>query len=219
MTPKRTHRFWLEKSVSFVKQRVPGEFVECGVKQGSTAIIISRAMGKRGYLFDTWKGFPHYSEIDAPSDSRKKRLNRRLKGKDTWKDCRRNLKRQGVFNDVDLIRGDICETVPKFIEEHPNLAISFLHIDTDLHDPAKVAFDHFGKLLPIGGGIMIHDYEDKHWAGIKIAVDNFIKEQEGRFQFFKFLSEDFHGALLLRGNEDLMDMFKDYHEQTRKSLG
>ena len=41
------------------------------------------------------------------------------------------LKYKGTDDFVDLVEGDITETVPKYIKKHPELRISLLNLDTE----------------------------------------------------------------------------------------
>lgn len=56
-----------------------------------------------------------------------------------WHKGRFNLdgKMPEVRKNVKLHKGWIDDTLPKFLEEHPNEPISFIHIDVDIYEPAK----------------------------------------------------------------------------------
>src|SRR6185436_18354913 len=51
---------------------------------------------------------------------------------------------------VKLIKGDATQTIPRFVEENPHLVISLLFMDFDLHEPTKVALQHFLPRMPKG---------------------------------------------------------------------
>ncbi len=173
MTPKQKHRWLVEKTALFVSN-TDGCFVECGVKQGTSSRIMATVLRRRGYLFDTWTGFPHYSEHDIPNPRRKRRLDRRVnQTKSTYKECRATLKKGKVLKYCSMIRGDILGTVPKFVKHH-SINIVMLHIDTDLYDPAQVSLKSFFPFVQDGGIVLVHDYGDGKWPGINKVVNSFI---------------------------------------------
>jgi hypothetical protein len=176
MTPKQKHRWLVGATAEYLKY-LDGCFVECGVKQGTSSRIMAEILQREGYLFDTWTGFPHYSEYDLPSPKRKSRLDRRVSSKKSvYKDCKRHLKKFGVFGLCTMIKGDICKTVPDFIKDK-TLTVDMMHIDTDLHDPAQVSIDNFAPFISNTGVILVHDYGDSKWPGIKKVVESFANEQ------------------------------------------
>ena len=173
MTPKEKHR-WLVRETSKYLKYYNGCFVECGVKQGTSSRIMAEVLQRTGYLFDTWTGFPHYSKYDLPNSRRKRRLDSRVRNKKSfYKDCKRSLKKFGVLKYCTMIKGDICETVPEFVKDN-SLVVDMLHIDTDLHDPASISLELFSPFLSENGIILMHDYGDCKWPGIKKVVDSFV---------------------------------------------
>lgn len=172
MTPKQWHRHLIKKSAEYLyNNSIDGNFVECGVKQGSSSVIMARELKTKGYLFDTWKGFPHFHDIDITSEKRIRQLNKRVKtGKDTYNACINNLNDNNILDKCTMIRGDICNTIPSFIKNN-KLEINMLHIDTDLYEPAKISLESFFPMVVEGGIIYFHDYGDKHWPGIRKIVD------------------------------------------------
>jgi len=175
MTPKQKHRWLIGKTAEYLKD-YDGCFVECGVKQGTSSRIMAVELQRKGYLFDTWTGFPHYSKHDLPNNNRKNRLDSRVRNKKSfYKDCKKSLKKFGVFKYCTMIKGDICKTVPDFIKDK-ELVIDMIHIDTDLHDPAKVSIDTLYPFVMENGIILIHDYRDNKWPGIKKVVESFVTD-------------------------------------------
>ena len=74
-----------------------------------------------------------------------------------------------------LIEGDICETLPNFLKKQALLDVCMLHIDTDVHAPAKAALHLLWPFIVEKGVVFLHDYgDDKHWPGIRILVDEFV---------------------------------------------
>ena len=97
MKTKLKHRYLLKKMSEYiVNNGIGGDcFVESGVKYGNASIVIAQALQRKGYLFDTWSNFPHFSEFDAFTKQRRSKLKKRVKGgKNTYDECSKNLKEQ-----------------------------------------------------------------------------------------------------------------------------
>jgi len=50
------------------------------------------------------------------------------------------------------------------------------HIDCDLYEPAKAALEFFYPRLSPGGLLIVHDYANPYWQGIKSAVDEYCRQ-------------------------------------------
>lgn len=199
---KQKHRWLIGCIAEYINQSTSdGVFVECGVKQGTSSRIMATTLGRKGYLFDTWQGFPHYSKHDIPagSENRKRRLDKRVRSqKSAYKDCINALKRHKVRDLCRLVKGDICKTVPRFVQDN-DISICMMHIDTDLHDPALASLSSFHPLVMDGGIIVFHDYMDPKWPGIAKTVDNFVKQHNWGFIDMNQVM-GLHAAAIIRGD-------------------
>ncbi len=76
----------------------------------------------------------------------------------------------GLTNKIQLVKGNIEETLPMFLEERTDIRFSFVYLDVDLYSPAKLGIELlYPKLLK--GGIMVFDeYNTMHWPGETSAV-------------------------------------------------
>tara|TARA_Y100000034_G_scaffold113522_1_gene148636 strand:- start:754 stop:1422 length:669 start_codon:yes stop_codon:yes gene_type:complete len=211
-TPKQFHRFWLRETARFIAGNIQdGSLVECGVKQGSSSVILAQEFRKNKIILcDTWTGFPSYSPTDAPTPSRKKRLEKRVgHGSNTFKQCRKILKRNKIVDRCSMIRGDICETVPEFMKEHDDLQLCFMHVDTDLYEPAKTSLMHFGPRIFDKGAIFVHDWKDPHWF-VHVAVNEFLEKYGEDWRLFVFDPDQLHACVLLRGDDNYLKEFEDH---------
>jgi hypothetical protein len=62
------------------------------------------------------------------------------------------LKIKGVDKNVELVKGDILKTVPNYVNDHPELKISLLNLDTDIYEPASVILELLFPRIVRGGG-------------------------------------------------------------------
>ena len=154
-TKKQWHRYFIEEIATIVSKYVNKDsdvFVECGVKQGSSSVRMGNRLGVKGYLFDTWHGFPNFSDLDVYHDKDRRQMETRIKrSSDTYQDCINNLAKNGELELYTMIKGDILETVPEFMKDIRKLSIIMMHIDTDLYEPAKVSLKSFWPFIKESG--------------------------------------------------------------------
>jgi hypothetical protein len=164
---------------------LPGDIVELGVYRGASLMswanfLEIRNMGdrqKQVFGFDNFAGFTSFDPKDGGTDQS---VEKDLAGFDA-----------GVFEDIlteaisiypyksriRLVKGDIEQTVPRFIEENPGLRISLIHFDCDLYRPTKVALEAFWPLVVPGGVVLFDEYGIRPWAGESNAVDEYFEGQ------------------------------------------
>jgi len=160
---------------------VKGSIVECGVFRGFgvmswaklSAMLEPENLTRRIYGFDSFAGFPTVSDKDSTpiadveagglfADS-KEELEALIKEYD--KD--RFL---GHIDKVHLVKGDVVETIPRFIEQHPHLVVSLLFLDMDLYEPTKAAIEHFVPRMPKGAVIAFDELDNPMWPGETLAL-------------------------------------------------
>lgn len=83
------------------------------------------------------------------------------------------LEAQDLNKNVDIVKGDILETLDMYLEENPQLKISLLHIDVDLYEPSKIILERLYNRVTKGGVIIFDDYGA--FAGTNKAVDDFFE--------------------------------------------
>lgn len=69
-----------------------------------------------------------------------------------------NYIKQKGFDNCKLIKGDILQTVPKFVHDNPDVKIALLNIDTDIYEPCKVILEQLASRVIKGGVIIFDDY-------------------------------------------------------------
>ena len=78
---------------------------------------------------------------------------------------------------IELIEGNIFDTLPLFLSQNPGLKISLLHLDADLYEVTKFALDNLYQLVSHGGIIVFDEYGLVPWEGETRAVDEFIEKK------------------------------------------
>jgi hypothetical protein len=72
---------------------------------------------------------------------------------------------------VELIPGDVFETLPAYLERRPELRIAILHLDMDVYKPTQFALSLLAERVVPGGLIVFDDYNAV--GGATIAADEF----------------------------------------------
>ena len=85
------------------------------------------------------------------------------------------LERVGLDHRVELVRGDIVKTMPKYMKDAPGFRISLLHCDMDVYTPTVATLKACWPRLVRGGVIVFDEYAVGKW-GESDAVDEFLAE-------------------------------------------
>ena len=158
---------------------LPGHVVECGVFKGASLIrfctfreILESPHSRKIIGFDAFGKFP------VPDNKRDQEFAKswdQIAGHGIPLEELKNVFSLKGFINYDLIKGDILQTVPEYVDQHPELKIALLHIDVDVYQPAKVILEHpFHKV--VRGGLVIFD-DFGTVAGETKAVDDFFREK------------------------------------------
>ncbi|SCY09746.1 Macrocin-O-methyltransferase (TylF) [Lachnospiraceae bacterium XBB2008] len=154
---------------------LPGDIVECGVFRGGSLIqwatfreLLENQESRKIIGFDMFGPFPE-AHNEGDELFRKKWLNETGGDYLEIEELEKSLALKG-FGNVELVKGDILETLEKYIKQHPFLRISLLHIDTDIYEPSKKALEILYDRVVQGGIIVADDYGV---AGETDAIDEF----------------------------------------------
>jgi len=139
---------------------VQGSIVECGVHRGNglflwlhlLSIMEPVAINKMVIGFDTFQGFPSVSNQDSQRSVIGEFADADLNRIEKWISIMDLNRANGHLPRVELVQGDACKSIPKFVEANPHLIVSLLYLDFDLYSPTLVALDTFLPLIPKGGG-------------------------------------------------------------------
>lgn len=158
---------------------LPGDVVELGVFRGGGVIqfatfreLLENEKSRKIIGFDVFDVFPEAcNEADQKfrEDWVKTTNNEFL----TKEELEKSLHYKEIGN-VELVRGNILDTIPEYLKQHPNMKIALLHIDTDIYEPARVALEYLYDRVVRGGIIVSDDYTV---AGETKAIDEFLKNK------------------------------------------
>jgi O-methyltransferase len=154
-------RCYVLASLASQAMQLDGEFWECGVYKGGTAMLLAKRLSVAATqlrLFDTFEGMP---ETDAARD----------------------LHKAGDFSDTSLeavrsrVRGDFVHfhkgLIPTTFSGLESARIAFAHVDVDIHSAILACCDFIFPRLCVGGFMVFDDYGFPSCPGARAAVDEF----------------------------------------------
>jgi hypothetical protein len=176
---------------------VPGDIIECGVYKGNSfawmahlsVILEPFAINRRFIGFDTFEGFASIDPTKDPADVTKDNFS------DTSFDLiSASLASLDLVRPVnkikrfELVKGDIVETLPRYINDHPWMTCAMLILDTDLYAPTKVALETVLPIMPKGGVVVFDEYNYQNFPGETQALREVMNIGGLRVQKFAYES-------------------------------
>jgi len=167
-----------------------GCVVECGIFKGVSICrfamfreLFSTNHAQKIIGFDTFDSFPETS-FNQDIDPRQNFINAAGDKSISTQELYEVLEHKKVNHNIELIAGDIVETVPKYVSEHPELKISLLNLDTDIYEPAVVILEYLYPRIVSGGILILDDYGV--FPGETKAVDDYFIGQSIQINKFPF---------------------------------
>jgi hypothetical protein len=163
---------------------VPGVICEFGVHWGATIATLLNLRGiyepynhsRMIYGFDTFSGFPGVGDKDggfsragdySTSDGYERELERVLTIHESFSPIPQIRK-------FELIKGDVVETLPAFLENNPHAIVSMAIFDMDIHAPTKAAMELVIPRLTKGSLLVFDELNCRHFPGETQALDEVI---------------------------------------------
>ena len=166
--------------LEFFKQTstVRGEIVEFGIFKGNSFFrwikfrdLLEQTNSRKIIGFDIFGDFPE-ANFEGDKAKRDFFVAETKGGKSiSYEEITTLLEAQNLQKNVDIIKGDILQTLDIYLEENPHLKISLLHIDVDLYEPTCHILEKLYDKVTKGGIIIFDDYGA--FAGTNKAVDDF----------------------------------------------
>jgi len=160
---------------------VKGSIVECGVFRGFglmtwahlSAVLEPANLTRRIYGFDSFAGFPSVSERDGNPSKPPSAGELRA---DSFAELSAIVKAYdedrflGHIDKVQLIKGDIVQTLPEFLDSHRHLVVSLLFMDLDLYEPTKLTLELLMARMPKGAVLAFDQLDNPIWPGETLAA-------------------------------------------------
>lgn len=143
---------------------LPGAVLELGVFKGGSLIqwatfreLLENENSRKIIGFDI---FGHFPKDDSVKSDQKfiRSWNEKFEGEFiSEEEIKKSLAVKGIGN-IELVKGDICQTLPAYLEKNGGLRLSLLHIDTDVYKPCRIGLELLYDRIVEGGLIVFDDY-------------------------------------------------------------
>jgi len=169
-----------------------GDIVECGVFKGVSLCqfikfraLFENPFSKRIIAFDTFGEFPEaLYELDK---NRREQFIQEAGSKSIGREELISiLKELNLYQNLELIEGDIRKTLPEYRSKNPQLKISLLHVDVDLYESTKTCLEEFYPLMVKGGIVILDDYGA--FAGANKAIDECFAQNDVKIKKLPYSS-------------------------------
>ncbi len=176
-------RFLVRHELFRMVLEIPGSVFECGVLMGGglfsfahcSAIYEPFNAQRRIVGFDTFAGLPELCREDASKAESSKRCQGAMAI-----DSRELLNEAAALFDsnrplnhlprIELVKGDVCQTMPKYFEDNPHALVSLLYLDMDLYAGTKAALEACLPRMPKGAVIGFDEFACERWPGETLAL-------------------------------------------------
>jgi Macrocin-O-methyltransferase (TylF) len=183
-TPVAEINRFLAKSKLFEKIiNVHGNIIECGVFMGGGLMTWAQLSAiyeplnhiRKVIGFDTFEGFTGVSDKDKSGMENNSAVKGGLKvtSYEDILECVRifDLYRPlGHIQKVELVKGDVLQTMKDYIEQNQHLVVALLYLDFDLYEPTKFAIETLAPRMPKGSIIAFDQLNQKFWPGETLAI-------------------------------------------------
>jgi hypothetical protein len=169
---------------------IPGNIIELGVYKGASLVrfatfrdALENDYSRKIIGFDAFGSFP-ISNLKIKDD-----LNFVEKFEDAGghglsdSEISDILNSKG-FENFDLVKGNVFDSLPKYLSENPETRISMLHLDMDVKEPTDFALDLLYDRIVPGGIVIFDDYNAV--SGETISVDEFISKHKLKLEKLSF---------------------------------
>jgi len=125
--------------------------------------------------FDTFTGYPAIGQADKSGQSYQTLVEggfasdseTLLSGLFDVYDRNRPL---GHIPKLSLVKGDVCETLPAYLEARQHVVISAIVLTMNLYEPTRVALLGCLPRMPVGGVIVVHSLNEEYYPGVTRAL-------------------------------------------------
>jgi O-methyltransferase len=186
-----------------VRNRIPGNMVECGVWRGGSIMAIAWALLELGdtdrdfYLYDTFTGMTRPDEVDTDlhGDAASRTFEDYRERGESWciatfDEVRANVRKTGYDEArIHFVVGSVEETLTRTVPDQ----IALLRLDTDWYKSTLAELEFLYPRLVPDGVLILDDYG--HWHGARVACDEFMS----RLEFQPLLHRiDYTGRMMIK---------------------
>ncbi len=179
--PSRVNKFLAHYELYQMILNLPGDVFEMGVFKAGSMIrwatfrqLLENNFSRRIVGFDTFGKFPTLGvELDVDLEYVEAFVAKAGEGL-SRDQVRQIFKRKG-FENIELLEGNVTDTLPHFVMNNPACRIALLHLDLNVKEPTKFVLEALYDRVVPGGLIVIDDYTSV--VGATEAIDDLVAEK------------------------------------------
>ncbi len=161
---------------------VHGVIMEFGVRWGRNLALFTtlRSMyepynlSRRIVGFDTFEGFPSVSPPDGAAESVAVGQLSVIPGYETYLEsllaAHEQLAPRSNVKKHELVKGDLTQTLPRYLGEHPETIVAMAYFDLDLYEPTKIGLEAIKDRLVRGSVIAFDELALAEFPGETAAL-------------------------------------------------
>ena len=186
-------------NIELIKQtiNVPGDIMEFGCWKGSNLMLMAKTLDifspmsmKKLWGFDLFEGLDFFDEKDGSA----KNLKGMYKGSEN--DLVKIIKLFDYQGKINLIKGNILESLPKILKEKEHISLSLVYIDTDLYKTTELILNSLHERMMKGGLFVFDEFNHETWPGETVAAREFLKSH-GKYYKVKSVSNSLQPSLII----------------------
>ena len=169
---------------------IPGHIFELGVYKGASLVrfatfrdALENDLSRKIIGFDAFGEFPT-NKLKTQDDLDFVESFESDHGKGLSKEEVAEILNQKGFENFKLVKGNVFDTLPEYLEDNTETRIAMLHLDMDVKEPTDFALDLLYERVVPGGIIIFDDYNAV--AGETISVDEFLGEHHLKLEKLPF---------------------------------
>ena len=181
---------------------VPGVIMEFGCRWGqnlatlqSLRSILEPYHHRRKIVgFDTFDGFPNVAPEDGTADAVAVGAYQVTEGYGDYLTQMMKLREtQAPLPEVtkfEIVKGDVCQTLPQYLDEHPETIVAFAYFDLDLYQPTVECLKALKDRLTQGSVVGFDELNHQNFPGETIAVKEALGLQNVRLKRSPFSADE-----------------------------
>lgn len=170
---------------------IPGAIVECGVFKGASFVrfatfrqLLSNPLAKKMIGFDAFGVFPE-TDFGPDQAMREKFISDSGDEGISKNQLMEVLQHKGIAQNVELVEGDVNQTIAQYLERNPHLRISLLNIDVDVYEATLTCLEQLYPRVVTGGVVILDDYANV-FPGANKAVEEYLADKGQQIHRFSF---------------------------------
>lgn len=132
--------------------------------------------------FDSFQGFPSISKKDSKTSTKGLLKSDWQK---TLQECKNIAQQNSSIPHVcrtEIVKGDICSTLPRYLIENPQTIIALAYVDVDIYKPTKTILNKILNRMPKGAILAFDELNDPLDKGETVALLETLKIKNYKIQ-------------------------------------